>query len=89
MTLANLKLGVDIAGAALAFGAAVAWFLAARASLPVGAFPDWSNAEGVGAALDDYRAFLKGAVWNQRAAILAGLSALAAGVSTALSTLIG
>jgi hypothetical protein len=81
MSSATVKAACDGLAAFFALGAAVAWFRAAKAPLPVGAFPDYKDAAAVRAALQSYHSFVRGAVWNQRAALLAGLSAAAATIS--------
>jgi hypothetical protein len=87
MIIFVVKTACDALAALFALGAAVAWFKAAEAALPVGSFPDWSDAHAVQAALRSYQSFVRGAVWNKRAAVLAGLSAAAATASWTIATL--
>jgi hypothetical protein len=88
MIIVAVKAACDALAALFALGAAVAWFKAARAPLPVGSFPDWSDAPAVQAALQSYQDFVRGAVWNKRAALLAGMSAFAATASWMIATLV-
>jgi hypothetical protein len=72
-----LKPGCDLLAALLALGAAAAWFQAALAPTPFINFLDSSNPDAVRAAIESYNGFVKGHRLNKRAALLAGLSALA------------
>jgi hypothetical protein len=77
MIVHYVKAACEFASAAFAVAASLAWFRAARAPVPFITFPDFSDPAAVQAALDSYAGFVRGTVWNGRAALLAGASALA------------
>lgn len=81
MTVVSIKGACDLVAALSALAAAFAWFRAARCPLPFHSWPNSSDRPAVEAALEAYAGFHRGAVWNRRAAALAGLSAAATFVS--------
>ena len=76
MCFGQAKAICDFLAAILAFFAAGAWFLAARSPVPFITYPSSSDPSAQTAALECYQGFLRGGIWNRRAAILTGLSAL-------------
>jgi hypothetical protein len=75
----------NLVAAIAALGAAGAWFRSARAPTPFISFPESSDPEAVNAAIQCYQGFVRGTVWNQRAAVLAGISAFSSFAAWAVS----
>ena len=85
MATLDLKDVSEFVAAAFALAAAMAWVRAARSPIPFLTLPEPSDPHALNAALESYEGFRKGMIWNHRAALLTGVSALASCLSYFLS----